>query len=192
MKKVTLLATVILALVMSASAQKMIDFTNLPDNATPAAIPSGYAHLNWSGLDYVDALTYGDANGNPNNGAGFYTGPEVMVAFGGGPLCFTNYGAKKADGVPSKNICESTISSGLGPTALNQFQVDYAVVSSGWVSNSIVVQAYLNGVQVGSDQRYNLTTQAQKLVFPNWGPITELVIHPSPGGSFVMYVLELK
>jgi len=186
MKKVALFATVLLALAMTASAQQLIDFTHLPDTMTPTSVPDGYSGLRWSAIDYVDALTYPDA------GAGFATGPEAMVSFGGGPLCFPKYGGLNNDGGPTKNICESDISAGIGPTALSQFQVDYAIVSAGWVSGSIVVQAYLNGAQVGSNQKYNLTTTAQKLSFPTWGPITELKIHPSPGGSFVLYVLKMK
>ena len=186
MKKVTLFATMILALAMYASAQQtLIDFTKLPDTGTPASIQDGYAGLRWSGLDYVDALTYSDA------GAGFDTGPEAMVAFGGGPLCFPKYGGVNNDGVPTKNICESSISSSIGPTAMTLFEANYAEVAAGWVSDSIVVQAFLNGVQVGANQKYNLTTSAEKLTFPNWGPITELKIHPSPGGSFVIYVLNV-
>src|SRR5664279_3708312 len=103
MKKVALLVTV-LALAMCASAQQLIDFTHLTDNNTPQAIPENYAGMHWANLDAVDALTYADA------GAGFFTGPEVMVAFGGGPLCFPNYGGLVNDGSASKNICESSIS----------------------------------------------------------------------------------
>ena len=192
MKKVALFATIVMALALCASAQQMIDFTHLPDTGTPASIPSGYSGLNWSGLDYVDAITYNDANGNPNIGAGFYTGPEVMVAFGGGPLCFPNYGAAKADGVATKHICSVEISAGLGPTALSHFQANFAIMSAGWIGGSITVQAYNNGVQVGSDEHYSLTTNTQRIDFPNWGQITELRITPGPRASFVLYVLQVQ
>jgi hypothetical protein len=197
MKKVTLFATMILALALSASAQQLIDFTGLADTNSPQPVPNGYQHLGWSGLFYVDALTYGDANGNPNSGPGFYSGPEALVAFGGGPMCFPKYGAKVADGVPTKNICESVISSGIGPTAFSYFKVDSLTISAGWVSGKVTFQAYKDGVQVGTDWQKNLTTKAVTLKtsdgsLPNWGQISELVIHPSPGGSFVLYVLQMN
>jgi hypothetical protein len=197
MKNVTLLATLILALALCASAQQMIDFTGLADSNSPQPVPNGYQHLGWSGLFYVDALTYGDANGNPNSGPGFYSGPEALVAFGGGPMCFPKYGAKVADGVPTKNICESVISSGIGPTAFSYFKVDLLSISSGWTSGPATFQAFKDGVQVGSDWQQHLTTKAQTLsvsagTLPNWGKISELRIHPSPGGSFVLYAMEVE
>ena len=42
MKKVTLFATLVLGLAISASAQKIIDFTHLPPATTPAVIADGY------------------------------------------------------------------------------------------------------------------------------------------------------
>jgi hypothetical protein len=176
----------ILALAICASAQQQIDFAQLSNSGVPSSIPENYAGLHWSGIDAVNALTYGDA------GAGFSTGPEVMVAFGGGPLCFPIYGGLVNDGSASKNICESTITSGFGTDGVGTFQIASAVVASGWTNGSIVVTAYNNGVKVGSSQKYSLTTTSTKLVFPNWGPITQLVIHPSPNGSFVLYVLQLE
>jgi hypothetical protein len=192
MKKVILLATVLLALAMTASAQKLIDFTHLDATATPKVVPDAYGGMRWSGIEYVDALWYGDANGDPNNGPGFYTGDEVMVGFGGGPLCFHNYGARVADGATDKHICEASISA----LETSVFQVDSAVVSDGWDAKGdfITVTAYNNGMQVGLAWRYPLSPIATKLDFSKtgWGSISELVIHPSPGGSFVIYTLELK
>ena len=192
MKKVTLLATVLLALAMTASAQQMIDFTQLAPASTPTPVPEGYAGLHWGGIDYVAPLLWSYSNGSIETGDGFTTGPEAQVSFGGGPLCY-----KKHGGNTSSAICIATISAGIGPNALTQFRPDYAVVSEGWSSDgsqSIVVDAYNDGVKVGS-QKFDLQTNAQKfkLVFPNsWGAVTELMIHPSPGGSFVLYVLGLK
>jgi hypothetical protein len=186
MKKVALLVT-ILALAMCASAQQLIDFTHLPDGNTPASIPENYAGMHWANLDGVDALKYADA------GAGFFTGNEAMVAFGGGPLCFPNYGGVNNDGAAFKNICDATISVGVGPNALATFQALKATVSAGWTDGSIVVTAYNNGVQAGASQKYTLTTNAKEIDFPNnWGQITQLVIHPSPLGSFVMYTLQVN
>lgn len=184
MKKVTLLSIIILALAMSASAQKLIDFDALAPTSSPLGITPGYESLNWSGIDYVAPLKWADA------GLGFKRGPQAQVAFGGGPLCFPNYGGSKNDGVATKDICEATISTVFG-SSVSQFEVDYAYASAGWNSNSITVEAYFGNTLKGS-HHYNLTTNAQKLVFPNWGPITELKIYPSPGGSFVLYVVEMK
>ena len=190
MKKLALFAT-ILALAMTVSAQTTIDFTSLSPTATPTAVPEGYSGLNWTGIDYISPLLWDYTNGNTEVGDGFTTGPEAMVAFGGGPLC-----SKKHGGTTTKNICSASVAAGIGPAALTQFQPTYAVVSEGWSSDgaqSVTVKAYNNGTQIGS-QTYNLQAQAQKfqLVFPNWGPITELKFYPTPGGSFVLYVLGLQ
>ena len=186
MKKVAWLVTVLLAVTLSASAQQMIDFTHLTPTSTPQPVPDGYRGLRWVNLDYVAVPLYAFA------GDGFKTGPEAQIAFGGGPLCYQKHG-----GTTTTNICEASIAAGIGPIARSSFRPDYMVVSEGWSSDgsqSIVVDAYDNGIKVGS-QKFNLQANAQKfkLVFPNWwGAVTELKIHPSPGGSFVLYVLGLK
>lgn len=195
MKKVTLFATILalaLAMTMTASAQQMIDFDDLPDSNTPAALPVPYGGLLWTGMAYVSAPQYVWANGTKARGDGFFTGPHARLAFGGGPLCFPEYG-----GTTIANICESTIrANGVGPNALSGFHAVSATVAAGWNDKfapySIVVTAYLNGNLVGS-AKYNLTTNTQLLYFPtNWGQITQLVIHPSPGGSFVMYTFTVE
>ena len=192
MKKMTLLTTILLALTLTAGAQTMIRFTDLPPALTPQAIPENYGLLHWSGIDYVSTTMWEYSDGKTEWGDGFMTGPEAMVAFGGGPLCYRKHG-----GGNIKNICQASISSGVGPNALTQFRPDYMIVSEGWSidgSQFIVVDAYNDGTKVGS-QKFDLQAQAQKfqLVFPDaWGAIDELVIHPSPGGSFVIYILQLK
>jgi hypothetical protein len=184
MKKLALLVS-ILALAMTASAQTIVDFTSLGPTALPTAVPEGYAGLNWTGLDYVSPLLYSYV------GDGFTTGPEAMVGFGGGPLCY-----KKHGGNTTKNICSATIAAGVGPNAISSFTPVSVDISEGWSSDgeqTVVVQAYSDGNLMGS-LKFDLQTQAQKftLVFPNWGPITELKFIPSPGGSFVIYVLQLQ
>jgi hypothetical protein len=197
MKKVTLFASILaLALTMTmtltASAQQVIEFDGLPDAASPAPIPDPYGGLWWTGMDYVSAAQYVYANGTLDYGAGFFTGTHTKMAFGGGPLCFPIHG-----GTTIANICESRIfANGVGPNALSGFQPVSAVVAAGWKDKyapySIVVTAYLNGNLVGS-AKYNLTTDAGVINFPSsWGRITELVIHPSPFGSFVVYTLTMK
>ena len=190
MKKVALFATVLLALAMTASAETMIRFHDLAPASVPTAIPENYYGLNWTGVDYVSPLMWDYTNGNLEVGDGFTIGPDAMVAFGGGPLCYNKHG-----GTTAKNICSASVAAGIGPTALTRFQPLYAYVSAGWSSDGtqfVTVKAYNNGNLVGM-QRYNLHAQAQKfqLVFPSWGPITELKFYPSPGGSFVLWVLGI-
>jgi hypothetical protein len=189
MKKVTLFASILalaLMMTMTASAQQVIDFDSLPDASVPTPLPMAYAGMDWEGLDYVSAAQYAYA------GPGFFTGSHVKLAFGGGPLCFPIYG-----GTTIADICESKIrANGVGPNALSGFQAVSAVVAAGWKDKyapySIVVTAYQNGNLVGS-QKYSLTTQAGVINFPSsWGTITELVIHPSPFGSFVLYTLSMN
>lgn len=192
MKKAALFATVLLALAMTAGAQEMVDFTHLSTAPAPTPIPVNYGGLIWTGIQYVNPLLWNYTNGTLENGDGFTTGPEAQVAFGGGPLCYAKHG-----GNTSTDVCAATIAAGIGPNALTSFRPDYMVLSEGWSSDgsqSVVVEAYNNGVKVGS-QKFNLQAKAQKfkIVLPNsWGAVTELKIHPSPGGSFVLYVFEMK
>ncbi len=189
----------ILALAMCASAQQLIDFTQLtPASGSPQAVPVGYSGLRWDGVFFVasplypDANLYLGANGAINSGPGFYSGPEAMVAFGGGSMCFHNYGAPVADGVTDKHVCEATISAWRTAT----FHVDNVQISDGWNASGdfITVTAYRNGAQVGNSFQYKLTTTSQNLNFSGngWGDYTELVIHPSPKGSFVIYTLQVN
>lgn len=190
MRIATLFATILLALAMSASAQT-IDFTGLGPTPTPLAVPEGYAGLNWTGIDYVSPLLWNYTNGTTETGAGFTSGPEAMVVFGGGPLCYRKHG-----GNTGKNICSAIIAAGVGPNALPVFNAVSADIAAGWASDgtqSVVVQAYNDGNLMGS-QKFDLGSQAQKftLTFPSWGPITELKFIPSPGGSFVLYALQMQ
>lgn len=109
---------------MCASAQQLIDFTQLsPGSGSPQVVPLGYAGLRWDGVFYVSAPLYLDSNlylgasGAINSGPGFYTGPEAMLAFGGGSMCYQNYGAPAADGVTDNHICQSSISSWQSPAS---------------------------------------------------------------------------
>ncbi len=192
MKRMILLISIFLALTLTAGAQTMIDFTSLPDTGTPQAIPENYAGLHWTGLDYVSCMMWDYVNGNIEWGDGFMIGPEAQVAFAGGPMCYAKHG-----GNTNENVCQASIAAGVGPNALTEFRPDYAVMALGWKTDGkqfVTVDAYNNGVKIAT-QRFNLQVAAQKykLVFPNsWGEVTQLVFHPSPGGAFVMYVLQLK
>ncbi len=194
MKKVALFASLLLALAMTAGAQTMVDFTGLPPTAVPLAIPENYCGMNWSGIDYVSPMMWDYANGTKETGAGFTHGPEVMAAFGGGPLCYRKHG-----GQTIKNICSGTISAGVGPNAVSSFTPISVDMAAGWTSDTgttvpyVTVQAYSDGNLMGS-QKFDLGTTADKytLAFPNWGPITELKFIPNPGGSFVIYVLQMQ
>src|SRR5271166_816206 len=158
MKKVALFAIVLLALAMTASAQTMIRFTGLPPTAIPTAIPENYSGLNWTGMDYVSPLLWDYTDGTVEIGDGFTTGPEAMVGFGGGPLCY-----KKHGGQTSKNICSANVAAGVGPGSLSQFTPISVDMSEGWSSDgnqSVVVQAYSDGNLMGS-QTFSLGTPAQ-------------------------------
>ena len=191
--KRTLLLIIIsfVVLTLTAGAQTMIRFIDLPPAGIPQAIPENYGGLHWSGIDYISTMMWDYSNGNLEYGDGFMIGPEALVAFVGGPMCY-----KKHGGTTIANVCQASISTGIGGRLL-RFHPDYMIGSLGWNSDgaeSIVVDAYNNGILVAS-QKFDLKANAQrfKLVFPTaWGAITQLVIHPSPGGSFVLYLLQLK
>jgi hypothetical protein len=192
MKKVTLFATTILALAMCASADDKIDFTHLSPSTTPQAIAYGYNNMVWTGIDYVSAERYEKwlvSNGYPE-GDGFTTGPEAQVALIGGPLCYQKYG-----GATTTDVCRGSITSAVA--AEGTFRPHYIIGSEGWIQDGhqfVTVEAYLNGNKIGS-QRFDLGVDAKKfqLVLPNsWGQVSELVLWPSPGGSFVLYVLDMN
>ena len=187
----------VLALAMSASAQKMIDFTHLTATATPQAIPVGYDQpiqgFRWNGIDYVSVPLYEQWLRSQlpalAEADGMKTGPEAQVALIGGPLCY-----KKHGGTTSSDICRGTIQV-VGPTAY--FRPNFVYASAGWSEDGhqfVTVNAYINGKLIGQRQ-YDLGVDAQRLqlVMPDaWGAVTELAFYPSPGGSVVLYVLELK
>ena len=191
--KVALFASILLALAMSAGAQTMIDFTGLPPAATPTAIPENYGGMSWSGIVYVSPMMWDYANGTKEVGDGFMHGPEAQLGFGGGPMCY-----KKHGGQTSRNVCSGTISAGVGPNALHQFTPVSVDIAAGWASDAgdtvpfVTVQAYSDGNLMGT-LKFELGTHAEMhtLVFPNWGPITELKFIPDPGGSFVIFVLKM-
>lgn len=192
MKKLVWLFAVISALALGASAQSFVNFTNLPPSETPYAVPEGYGGLHWSGIDYVSCMLWHYVNGEIETGAGFMVGPEAQVAFGGGPLCYQKHG-----GNTNVNVCATSISAGIGAGMRQNFKPDYMYVASGWAQDGlqyITVSAYNNGVLIGT-QRYPLLPLARKvkLIFPSaWMNVTELKMYPSPGGSFVLYLLAFK
>ena len=167
MKKLSLLI-LLLVLAIAASAQANLNFADLPDAKAPTPMPNGYGNLNWTAVSYVNPFEWRGA------GPGFKNQQNIAgadVAFGGGP-CFSS-------------VCASSLSWPFG------FAVVSADVAAGFGPGTITVIAYYKGKFVGS-QVYHLTTQVQTLVFPEaWDVITQLVIQPSPGGSFVLYDLKL-
>ena len=190
MKKITLLATIVLAITMSASAQDIIDFSHLSAATTPQPIANGYAGLKWTAIDYVSVPLYENwlASHGYAESDGMKTGPEAQVALIGGPLCYQKHG-----GTTIEDICRGSISA----SASAVFQPEYLIASEGWSSDGpqfVTVMAYNNGQLVGS-QKFNLGVNAQKfkLVLSNsWGEVTQLVLYPSPGGSVVLYVVGMK
>ena len=149
MKRVTLLMAFFLALTLTAGAQTMIRFIDLPPAGTPQAVPENYANMHWSGIDYVSTMMWDYSNGNMEYGDGFMIGPEAMVAFVGGPMCY-----KKHGGTTIANVCQASISGGIGVgmSPVFAFRPDYMIASLGWNCDgqqSVVVEAYNNGILVG-------------------------------------------
>ena len=176
MRKIALLVC-ILALAMCASAQTLIDFSNLTPSTSPTPVPNGYANLNWEHLYSVDPLQWG------GSGSGFINGPDAVIAFvGGNFLCFFQ-----------PDVCRATISSS---AALPHFQALSASVSAGYQQNVVTFVAYLGGAEVGR-QDYTLTVTNQIINFPaSWGTIDQLRIVPNPAGpafgSTVFYTLTIQ
>jgi hypothetical protein len=66
MKNRITLATIVLAIVcfsLTAAAQRIIDFGDLPRTGAPLPIPSGYAGMNWHNVNYItERLSTGVVN----------------------------------------------------------------------------------------------------------------------------------
>jgi hypothetical protein len=207
LKKVTLLAAIVLALAMSASASDLIDFTKLAPTTTPQFIGGAYHNLFWPSIGYVSVPLYDQwlaAGGNdPDDGPfdqadGMNKGPEAQVAIIGGPMCYDKslddgYGQNEYPSFTVPDVCRGSIQAGGTAT----FRPDYVIASEGWKQDGhqfVTVEAYLAGKKIGT-QRFDLHENAQKyqLVLPNeWGAVSELVFWPSPGASVVLYVVHLK
>jgi len=173
MKKTLALLACLLALVIGATAQEQLNFSNLPLVSSPAPMPAGYGGLNWSNIFYVDPSQWSGAG--PGYKDGLMQGKLLSqdVAFVGSKVCRllqeACFGSITAVGINSQFLpVSATVAGGFGPT-------------------QITVTAYNNGVYVGSSF-YTLNTQEQTLVFPPaWGTITQIVFQTNDGGDLVIY-----
>jgi len=176
------------ALVLPASAQVMLVFSDLTPSNVPIVVPNGYSNLNWHYVYSVAPLLW-TSGGGPTvpcatgAGPGFTNGPDAVVGFvGGNCVC-----------VQEPMACQSSIN---GTSTMPQFQVISASVSAGWQASKVTFIAYLGGVPVGSVD-YDLTVTNQLITFPTqWGYIDHLKIwpHVSNGqfGSVVFYAITIN
>lgn len=154
-----LLLFVVLGLAIGASAQELVNFSDLPDISSPSPVPNGYGNLNWTGFFYVDPWNWGGA------GQGFKHGP-IGKDVGFSPYVCGSIGT-----------CYATLSASPG------FELVNAHAAAGYGKNPLVVLAYYNGKYVGT-QTYMMTTDVQELDFPpSWGIVTQVVFQ----GSVVLY-----
>jgi hypothetical protein len=159
-----LLLFALLGLAVGASAQEIVNFSDLPDASSPSPIPDGYGNLNWAGFFYVDPYEWAGA------GPGFKHGPLGKdVGFspyvcGGGSLCYGSINSTTGFQLISVHAAAGYASLGPGGSPL-------------------LVTAYYKGKYIGS-QRFMMTTDVQELDFPPiWGIVTQVVFQ----GSVVLY-----
>ncbi len=160
----------LLALVVGASAQATLNFSQLPlvDNPTP--MPNGYGQLDWGNFFYVNPYGWSGA------GPGYRLGPQGQdVAFVGGEFCRL-----------SGNACFGTLSNTRG------FMLVSANVAGGYGPAAITVNAYNNGSFIGT-ANYFVGTEMETLHFPSaWGVVTQIVIQVTgQTGDLVVYSLSL-
>lgn len=163
------LITCLLALMVPASAQANLTFSNLPSVKNPLPMPNGYGGLTWGNLFFVNPDEYSGA------GSGYKLGvPNSDVVFVDGEFCRLG------------NVCYGTLSNATG------FVLVSANAAAGFGPTAISVSAYRNGQFVGT-QNYFLTTEMRTLNFPaSWGAITYVSIQVDGApGSFVLYDLKL-
>jgi len=181
MKRIGLLLCIVIAAALCATGQTLIDFSDMPSVNVPVPVPDDYpagSYLNWDNFYYVSPLLWSGA------GPGFTTGPEIRLAFVGGPMCSTG------------GMCSASIKVPVTPNSTASFQPLSITLSSGWVANNVVVVAYDHSKFLGSVV-WNLTTTAQSFDFPTyWTTVTQLRFFPSPAqgqqGSTVIYTLSLN
>ena len=179
MKRVGWLVCVIAALALCASGQMLITFADMPSVSQPSPMPQDYptgTYLNWDNFYYVSPFMWSES------GPGFFRGPDLRVAFVGGPMC-----------TAQPSVCHGTVRvptfPGMGPDMI--FQPLSISLSAGWFPNKLMVLAYNHSTLLGSVV-WPLTLTAQRFDFPaDWTEVTELQFIPIPSkgkiGSMVAY-----
>jgi hypothetical protein len=173
MKRILILSSMLLALSISAGAQGIINFSDLPvipGIGTPNPMPNAYAGLNWTGFYFVDPFKWGGA------GAGFKHSEWIA----GSDVVFAPFGCAGLSCYASLSIPPTLPATG--------FHLVTAVAAAGYPTTGmggspLVITAYRNGKYVGSIS-YMMTTDVQSLDFPSgWGSVTQVVFQ----GSVVLY-----
>lgn len=171
MKRVGLLVCVITALALCASGQMLITFADMPSVSQPSPMPQDYptdTYLYWDNFYYVSPLLWS------GSGPGFLKGPDLRVAFIGGPMCYAQ---------PS--ICHGSVRMPIlpGKSLETVFQPLKISLSAGWFPNKVMVIAYYHSELVGSVV-WPLTIKAQEFDFPaSWTNVTELKFIPITSGG---------
>lgn len=189
MRKLGFLMCIVAAMALCASGQTLITFSDMPSVNHPSRMPDNYpgaSYLNWDNFYDVDPLLWS------GRGPGFLMGPDVRVAFIGGPLCNEQPSA-----------CFGSIKVALAPNSTASFQPLQISLAAGWFPNKVVVNAYDHSGLLGS-VTWNLTTRARTFTFPaEWTNVTQLMFYPSPldvrelprilphAGSMVVYTFLL-
>ncbi len=186
MKRIVLLSSFLILVVLCASAQNYVDFREMPIARTPALMPDAYPEgsgMSWDNFYYVTPGLWSGA------GRGFWVDPATQhnsVAFIGGPLCTL---AVPCNGsIKMNSIMMAPFNRTFTPVSIS--------ISAGWFPNKVTVTAYNNGRFVGTAV-WNLTTQPHTFPFPpTWTAVTQLVfmpdvplsraVHPT-AGSMVVY-----
>lgn len=164
------LTVCILALAVGASAQRQLNFSQLPLVSTPAPMPNGYGQLSWGNFFYVDPFDWSGA------GTGYKLGPQGQdVAFIGGEFCRL-----------SGNTCFGTLSDSAG------FELVSAQVAGGFGPAAVTALAYNNGTYVGS-KSFFVGMQMEDVNFPpSWGLVTDITLQVTGStGDLVVYSLSL-
>lgn len=134
----------LLALVVGASAQQTLNFTNLPLVNNPSPMPNGYGQLGWGNFFYVNPYGWSGA------GSGYKLKPQGEdVAFVGGEYCRI-----------SGYSCVGTLTDPRG------FVLVSAEIAGGFGPTALTVSAFNNGRFIGS-QNYFATTEMRTLNFPS-------------------------
>lgn len=173
MKRIGLLVCVITAMALCASGQTLITFSDMPSVNQPSPMPQDYptdTYLNWENFYYVSPMQWSES------GPGFFRGPDVRVAFIGGPMCYTQ---------PS--VCHGSLRIPISPGKSLDFPFQPLKIwlSAGWFPNKVMVLAYNHSQYLGSVV-WPLGITAQEFDFPaTWTMVTELTFIPIPSGGQV-------
>lgn len=179
MKRTLILLTTLLALVVSASAQGVINFGDMPNALSPRPMPNGYANLNWTGFFYVNPFAWDGA------GPGFKHQEWMM----GNDVVFAPYACPGAGCYASLSFQSNTVGSrNAPPPPSTGFMLLSAHAAAGYATmgpggSPLVVTAYNKGKFVGS-HTYMMNTDVRQLNFPTeWGVVTQVMFQ----GSTVLY-----